>query len=177
MLPKKSSIFAHWCIDSERYSNAGSADRSVKFWDLETFELIGSAGPEVCAQWNVFVLNLKFDITRNWRKAYPCEIIMLFEQTSGVRSMVFNPDGRTLLTGLHENMKVSLWIILLLAALFLAVIEWQYPGLFVGTLKVPRYSWRWVVQTWWPQHSWRETPWLLIQSKLCWHLGGRLVGK
>jgi WD40 repeat protein len=26
---------------------AGSADRTVKFFDLETFELIGSAGPEV----------------------------------------------------------------------------------------------------------------------------------
>lgn len=26
----------------------GSADRTVKFWDLETFELIGSSGPEVC---------------------------------------------------------------------------------------------------------------------------------
>lgn len=26
---------------------SGSADRTVKFWDLETFELIGSAGPEV----------------------------------------------------------------------------------------------------------------------------------
>lgn len=25
----------------------GSADRTVKFWDLETFELIGSTGPEV----------------------------------------------------------------------------------------------------------------------------------
>lgn len=25
----------------------GSADRTVKFWDLETFEIIGSAGPEV----------------------------------------------------------------------------------------------------------------------------------
>ncbi|RWW49364.1 hypothetical protein BHE74_00044504, partial [Ensete ventricosum] len=25
---------------------SGSADRTVKFWDLETFELIGSAGPE-----------------------------------------------------------------------------------------------------------------------------------
>lgn len=25
----------------------GSADRTVKFWDLETFELIGSGGPEV----------------------------------------------------------------------------------------------------------------------------------
>lgn len=25
----------------------GSADRTVKFWDLETFELIGSSRPEV----------------------------------------------------------------------------------------------------------------------------------
>ncbi|KAH7287794.1 hypothetical protein KP509_32G074800 [Ceratopteris richardii] len=53
----------------------GSADRTVKFWDLETFELIGSAGPE----------------------------------TTGVRSMIFNPDGRTLLAGLHENLKVFSW--------------------------------------------------------------------
>lgn len=28
----------------------GSADRTVKLWDLETFELIGSAGPEVYLQ-------------------------------------------------------------------------------------------------------------------------------
>ncbi|RRT45608.1 hypothetical protein B296_00055011, partial [Ensete ventricosum] len=53
----------------------GSADRTVKFWDLETFELIGSAGPE----------------------------------TSGVRSMTFNPDGRTLLCGLHESLKIFSW--------------------------------------------------------------------
>lgn len=26
---------------------SGSADKTVKFWDLETLELIGSAGPEV----------------------------------------------------------------------------------------------------------------------------------
>lgn len=26
---------------------SGSTDRTIKFWDLETFELIGSAGPEV----------------------------------------------------------------------------------------------------------------------------------
>jgi WD40 repeat protein len=26
---------------------AGSVDKTVKFWDLETFELIGSSGPEV----------------------------------------------------------------------------------------------------------------------------------
>eukprot|EP00249_Psilotum_nudum_P014278 c24748_g1_i1 orf=610-3012(-) len=53
----------------------GSADRTVKFWDLETFEPIGSTGPEA----------------------------------SGVRSLIFNPDGRTLLSGLHESMKIYSW--------------------------------------------------------------------
>ncbi|RXH79026.1 hypothetical protein DVH24_040173 [Malus domestica] len=52
-----------------------SADRTVKFWDLETFELIGSAGPE----------------------------------TTGVRSLTFSPDGRALLCGLHESLKVFSW--------------------------------------------------------------------
>jgi hypothetical protein len=32
---------------SESVHLAGAADRTVKFWDLETFELIGSSGPEV----------------------------------------------------------------------------------------------------------------------------------
>ncbi|OMO93691.1 hypothetical protein CCACVL1_06383 [Corchorus capsularis] len=49
----------------------GSSDRTVKFWDLETFKLIGSAGPE----------------------------------TTGVRCLTFNPDGRTVLCGLHESLK------------------------------------------------------------------------
>ncbi|KAK9117788.1 hypothetical protein Scep_015881 [Stephania cephalantha] len=38
------------CIDFHPHEfllATGSADRTVKFWDLETFELIGSAGPEV----------------------------------------------------------------------------------------------------------------------------------
>lgn len=36
---------------------SGSADRTVKFWDLETFELIGSSGPEVL---QVFFSNRRF---------------------------------------------------------------------------------------------------------------------
>ncbi|KAL5185863.1 Katanin p80 WD40 repeat-containing subunit B1 [Glycine soja] len=66
------------CIDfhpNEFLLATGSADRTVKFWDLETFELIGSAGPE----------------------------------TTGVRSLTFSPDGRTLLCGLHESLKVFSW--------------------------------------------------------------------
>ncbi|XP_024027095.1 katanin p80 WD40 repeat-containing subunit B1 homolog [Morus notabilis] len=66
------------CIDFHPHEfllATGSADRTVKFWDLETFELIGSAGPE----------------------------------TTGVRCLTFNPDGRTLLCGLHESLKVFSW--------------------------------------------------------------------
>jgi WD40 repeat protein len=32
---------------TEVYTNSGSTDKTVKFWDLETFQLIGSSGPEV----------------------------------------------------------------------------------------------------------------------------------
>jgi len=35
----------------------GSADRTVKFWDLETFELIGSAGPEVLSVTAILLLS------------------------------------------------------------------------------------------------------------------------
>ncbi|KAG1359548.1 katanin p80 WD40 repeat-containing subunit B1 [Cocos nucifera] len=66
------------CIDFHPHEfllATGSADRTVKFWDLETFELVGSAGPE----------------------------------TTGVRSMTFNLDGRNLLCGLHETLKVFSW--------------------------------------------------------------------
>uniref|UniRef100_A0A6N2LEJ7 Katanin p80 WD40 repeat-containing subunit B1 homolog n=1 Tax=Salix viminalis TaxID=40686 RepID=A0A6N2LEJ7_SALVM len=66
------------CIDFHPHEfllATGSADRTVKFWDLETFELIGSAGPE----------------------------------TTGVRCLTFNSDGRTLLCGLHESLKVFSW--------------------------------------------------------------------
>lgn len=43
-------IFSYMCLSLYLYCLfhlSGSADRTVKFFDLETFELIGSAGPEV----------------------------------------------------------------------------------------------------------------------------------
>ncbi|KAK1284171.1 hypothetical protein QJS10_CPB21g00709 [Acorus calamus] len=66
------------CIDfhpHEFLMATGSADRVVQFWDLETFELIGSSGSEA----------------------------------SGVRSVTFHPDGRTLFCGLDESLKVFSW--------------------------------------------------------------------
>ncbi|XP_014756269.1 katanin p80 WD40 repeat-containing subunit B1 homolog isoform X1 [Brachypodium distachyon] len=61
----------------------GSADKTVKFWDLETFELIGSSGPENCREY--------------------------YEPASVVRSMTFNSDGKALFCGLHESLKVLSW--------------------------------------------------------------------
>jgi katanin p80 WD40 repeat-containing subunit B1 len=56
----------------------GSADRTVKFWDLETFELIGSTRPEA----------------------------------TGVRSIKFHPDGRTLFCGLDDSLKVLIFFVM-----------------------------------------------------------------
>ncbi|KVH96988.1 G-protein beta WD-40 repeat-containing protein [Cynara cardunculus var. scolymus] len=58
----------------------GSSDRTVKFWDLETFELIGSTRPEVSL-------------------------------ASGVRSITFHPDARTLFCGLDSSLKVLIFFI------------------------------------------------------------------
>ena len=52
----------------------GSADRTVKFWDLETFEQIDEA-----------------------------------TESTGVRSMLFTPDGGTLLSGTSDFLKVWKW--------------------------------------------------------------------
>nr|XP_034573458.1 katanin p80 WD40 repeat-containing subunit B1 homolog isoform X4 [Setaria viridis] len=61
----------------------GSTDKTLKFWDLETFELIGSSGPENSREY--------------------------FEPASIVRSMKFNSDGKTLFCGLHQSLKVLSW--------------------------------------------------------------------
>lgn len=61
----------------------GSADKTVNFWDLETFELIGSSGPENSREY--------------------------FVTANVVRSMKFNSDGKTLFCGLHESLRVLSW--------------------------------------------------------------------
>jgi hypothetical protein len=42
-----------------------------------------------------------------YKKKFICMIYSLLLQTTGVRCLTFNPDGRTLLCGLHESLKVS----------------------------------------------------------------------
>lgn len=42
-------LHSSWCgnCTNNNILNPGSADKTVKFWDLETFEMIGSARREV----------------------------------------------------------------------------------------------------------------------------------
>lgn len=44
-------------------------------------------------------------------------------QTSGVRSMTFNPDGRTLLCGLHESLKVEIIFSFLFSCFLYSIIN------------------------------------------------------
>ncbi|PWZ55453.1 Katanin p80 WD40 repeat-containing subunit B1 [Zea mays] len=74
------------CLDVHPYEfllATGSVDKTVKFWDLETFELIGSSGPENNREY--------------------------FELASVIRSMKFNSDGKTIFCGLHESLKALSW--------------------------------------------------------------------
>ncbi|XP_035820155.1 katanin p80 WD40 repeat-containing subunit B1 homolog isoform X4 [Zea mays] len=74
------------CLDVHPYEfllATGSVDKTVKFWDLETFELIGSSGPENNREY--------------------------FELASAIRSMKFNSDGKTIFCGLHESLKALSW--------------------------------------------------------------------
>ncbi|KAF3334645.1 katanin p80 WD40 repeat-containing subunit B1 [Carex littledalei] len=74
-------------------SVSGSADKTVKFWDLETFEMIGSLGPETAQSTN----NSPQVPLSQWMLRY----------TGGVRAMTFNSDGRSMFCGLHESMKAE----------------------------------------------------------------------
>ncbi|KAJ3682247.1 hypothetical protein LUZ60_014820 [Juncus effusus] len=87
------------CLDfhpNEFLLATGSADKTVKFWDLETFEMIGSSGPETVQGPN------------DSSPQVPLAQQML-RYAGGVRSMTFNKDGKTMFCGLHESMKVLSW--------------------------------------------------------------------
>lgn len=52
----------------------GSADKTLKFWDLETFELIGSSGPEVpylyiTQKVNLFMFQIQAILCSNYESA------------------------------------------------------------------------------------------------------------
>ncbi|KAJ4744963.1 hypothetical protein LUZ62_012384 [Rhynchospora pubera] len=86
------------CLDfhpNEFLLATGSADKTVKFWDLETFEMIGSSGPETAQ-------------SPNNSPQVPLSQQML-RYTGGVRAMTFNSDGKSIFCGLHESMKVLSW--------------------------------------------------------------------
>ncbi|GAB4851952.1 hypothetical protein Ancab_016142 [Ancistrocladus abbreviatus] len=69
--------------------------KTVKFWDLETFELIGTAGPEVLIH---FLNSWSWGLT---------EFFLTVVLWSTLYDL--NPDGKTLLCGLHESLRVFSW--------------------------------------------------------------------
>lgn len=85
----------------------------MKFWDLETFELIGSTRPEVypfCYKRCIalpFVIDVHFLVVPLGWEINVYFIIISFIQAAGVRAITFHPDGRTLFSGLDESLKVS----------------------------------------------------------------------
>lgn len=77
---------SHWRILSNKCSSlylyclfhvSGSADRTVKFFDLETFELIGSAGPEVSSPFLVHLWTKIIFAVRSWSSLGPASELAL----------------------------------------------------------------------------------------------------
>lgn len=65
--------------------------------------------------------------------------MLSLSQGTGVRSMVFHPDGKTLFCGLDQSLKVGLFLICyLLIFICLAPDDvWIFSGILLGTSKMP----------------------------------------
>ena len=65
-------------------------------------------------------------------------IRFLLYQTSGVRCLTFNPDGRTLLCGLHESLKVRAFgYCIMIGTIYIYIYAdldcYYFIGFFMGT--------------------------------------------
>ena len=78
----------------------------------------------------VYLNNFKFVCLYLFTRTH--HFVNLFQaQTSGVRSMTFNPDGRTLLCGLHESLKVAFSVDINVAIVILSTdLSCFYPVLY-----------------------------------------------
>ncbi|CAI5951666.1 unnamed protein product [Closterium sp. NIES-65] len=78
--------------------SACSSDRTCKFWDLETFELVGSTGTEVCSS----------DRTCKFWDLETFELVgSTGTEANGMRSLAFTPDGQALLAPSADSLKAS----------------------------------------------------------------------
>ncbi|KAG6516354.1 hypothetical protein ZIOFF_026813 [Zingiber officinale] len=100
-----------------RWVVSGGEDNTVKLWDLTAGKLLHDfkfhEGQIQCIDFHPNEFLLATGSADRTVKFWDLETFELIgsagPETSGVRSMIFNPDGRTLLCGLHESLKVFSW--------------------------------------------------------------------
>ncbi|KAJ8562926.1 hypothetical protein K7X08_031378 [Anisodus acutangulus] len=100
-----------------RWVVSGGEDSSVKIWDLTAGKLLHDfkchEGKIQCIDFHPHEFLLATGSADKTVKFWDLETFELIgsagPETTGVRCMAFNTDGRTLLCGLHENLKVFSW--------------------------------------------------------------------
>ncbi|OAY52135.1 katanin p80 WD40 repeat-containing subunit B1 homolog KTN80.4 [Manihot esculenta] len=100
-----------------RWVVSGGEDNTVKLWDLTAGKLLHDfkchEGQIQCIDFHPHEFLLATGSADRTVKFWDLETFELIgsagPETTGVRCLTFNPDGRTLLCGLHENLKVFSW--------------------------------------------------------------------
>ncbi|KAH8501853.1 hypothetical protein H0E87_016575 [Populus deltoides] len=100
-----------------RWVVSGGEDNTVKLWDLTAGKLLHDfkyhEGQIQCIDFHPHEFLLATGSADRTVKFWDLETFELIgsagTETTGVRCLTFNPDGRTLLCGLHENLKVFSW--------------------------------------------------------------------
>ncbi|XP_039001770.1 katanin p80 WD40 repeat-containing subunit B1 homolog KTN80.4-like isoform X2 [Hibiscus syriacus] len=100
-----------------RWVVSGGEDNIVKVWDLTAGKLLHQfkdhEGQIQCLDFHPHEFLLATGSADRTVKFWDLETFELIgsagPETTGVRCLTFNPDGRTVLCGLHENMKVFSW--------------------------------------------------------------------
>lgn len=100
-----------------RWVVSGGEDNTVKLWDLTAGKLLhefkNHEGQIQCIDFHPHEFLLATGSADRTVKFWDLETFELIgsagPETTGVRSVTFNPDGRTLLCGLHESLKVFSW--------------------------------------------------------------------
>ncbi|KAL1356329.1 hypothetical protein HN51_008336 [Arachis hypogaea] len=100
-----------------RWVVSGGEDHTVKLWDLTAGKLLHDfkchEGQVQCIDFHPSEFLLATGSADRTVKFWDLETFELIgsagPETTGVRSLTFSPDGRTLLCGLHESLKVFSW--------------------------------------------------------------------
>ncbi|XWS39641.1 hypothetical protein CRYUN_Cryun18bG0072400 [Craigia yunnanensis] len=100
-----------------RWVVSGGEDSIVKVWDLTAGKLLHDfkyhEDQIQCLDFHPHEFLLATGSADRTVKFWDLETFELIgsagPETTGVRCLTFNPDGRTILCGLHENLKVFLW--------------------------------------------------------------------